>query len=176
MFRLNGVEWLLLLLLLVLLGPILVEESSSAYHLVVSFNLSCPYPLCVYVFVCLNLGLGSWIGGKHKNDATTPAKLAAAWRTARVTTAPGPSRYTFAHFKAHALPGAEDLIAADASMISIPYKTGYSPMLWQQGINCMLEKKKGSFRVDKLRAILLSEAPFNMMNKIMGRDTMTFAE
>ena len=114
--------------------------------------------------------------GTQVNLSITPEKLAKAWRTARVTTAPGPSGYTFAQFKAHAQPEADDLIAIDARMLSIPYQTGYSPKLWQQGINCMLEKKKGNFRVDKLRAILLYEAQFNMMNKIMGRDVMAAAE
>jgi len=61
-------------------------------------------------------------------------------------------------------------------MAAIPYQTGFSPRLWQHGINCMLEKKKGNFRVDKLRAILLYEAEFNQVNKILGRDCMFFAE
>ena len=104
------------------------------------------------------------------------SKWRKAWRRARETTSGGPSGYTFAHYKANCLPGAEDLADIDRAFVSIPYKTGYSPSLWQQGINCMLEKKKGNFRVDKLRAILVYEAEFNMANKILGRDAMFFAE
>jgi hypothetical protein len=39
-----------------------------------------------------------------------------------------------------------------------------------------LRKKKGNFRVDKLRAILLYEANFNQNNKKLGRDMMYTAE
>ena len=58
----------------------------------------------------------------------------------------------------------------------IPYISGYSPIRWQKGIDVMLEKKKGNFRVDKLRAILLHEANFNQNNKKLGRDMMYTAE
>jgi hypothetical protein len=40
----------------------------------------------------------------------------------------------------------------------------------------MLEKKKGNFRVDKMRAILLYEANFNQNNKKLGRDMVYTAE
>jgi len=42
-------------------------------------------------------------------------------------------------------------------MAAIPYQTDYTPQRWKQGMEVMLEKKKGNFRVDKLRAILLFE-------------------
>ena len=44
------------------------------------------------------------------------------------------------------------------------------------GTNVMLEKQKGNFRVDKLRAILLYEAAFNQNNKKLGREMMYSAE
>jgi hypothetical protein len=62
------------------------------------------------------------------------------------------------------------------AMAHIPYASEYSPERWQKGINVMLEKKKGNFRVDKLRAILLYEANFNRNNKKLGRDVMYTAE
>ena len=40
----------------------------------------------------------------------------------------------------------------------------------------MLEKKKGVFRVDKLRTILLFEADANHNNKLIGRTAMRNAE
>ena len=40
----------------------------------------------------------------------------------------------------------------------------------------MLEKHKGNFRVDKLRAILLYEADFNQNNKKLGREMMYLAK
>ena len=99
-----------------------------------------------------------------------------AWLKSRENTSAGPSGYSFAHFKANSLPGAEDLARIDLLFARIPFLTGYSPTLWQRGINCMLEKKKGNFRVDKLRAILVYEAEFNMINKIIGREAMKNAE
>ena len=61
-------------------------------------------------------------------------------------------------------------------MTSIPYETGISPNRWQNDTNVMLEKQKGNFRVDKLRAILLYEADFNQNNKKLGREMMYSAE
>ena len=47
----------------------------------------------------------------------------------------------------------------------------------KKGLNCMLEKKKGVNRVDKLRAILLMEADFNFVNKlIFGSRMLRHAE
>jgi hypothetical protein len=61
-------------------------------------------------------------------------------------------------------------------MAHIPYISGYSPVCWQNGIDVMVEKRKGNFRVDKLRPILLCEANFNQNNKKLGRDMMYTAE
>ena len=96
------------------------------------------------------------------------------WRKAKERTSSGPSGITFAHFKAGIR---DDVVAAfEAIMSSIPYETGISPDRWQQGTNVMLEKQKGNFRVDKLRAILLYEADFNQNNKKLGREMMFTAE
>ena len=96
------------------------------------------------------------------------------WRKAKERTSSGPSGITFAHFKA----GLRDQVVSEfeARMTSIPYETGISPDRWQQGINVMLEKQKGNYRVDKLRAILLYEADFNQNNKKLGREMMFKAE
>ena len=61
-------------------------------------------------------------------------------------------------------------------MTNIPYATGLAPTRWKSGINVMIEKKKGDFRVNKLRTILLFEADFNQNNKLLGRDMMYNAE
>lgn len=114
--------------------------------------------------------------GRRLDTGLSTEKYCQAWKSAKEKTAPGPSGYHFGHFKANTLPEAMDLAAFDTTMASICYDTGHSPRLWQQGLNCMLEKKKGNFRVDKLRAILLYEADFNMLQKILGRDCMFLAE
>ena len=96
------------------------------------------------------------------------------WSKAKERTSSGRSGITFAHFKA----GAKEpwLAEFETIMTSIPFETGMSPSRWQQGINVMLEKKKGIRRVDKLRAILLYEADFNQNNKMIGRNMMYTAE
>ena len=84
------------------------------------------------------------------------------WNKAKEWTPLGISGINFAHFKA----GTMDPVVAEfeAIMTSVPYETGISPRRWQQGVNVMLEKQKGNFRVDKLRAIILYEADFNQNN------------
>lgn len=96
------------------------------------------------------------------------------WRQAKEDKSSGPSGITFAHFKA----GALDPVIADleARMTAIPYTLGISPTRWQKGINVMLEKQKGNFNVEKLRAILLYEADFNQNNKKLGKEMMYTAE
>ena len=46
-------------------------------------------------------------------------------------------------------------------------KSGIRLKRWAQGLTVMLEKMEGNIRVDKLRAILLMEADFNQMNKLL---------
>ena len=53
--------------------------------------------------------------------------------------------------------------------------SGDSPRRWRKGIN-MIEKKKDTLKMDKLRTILLYEVDFNMNNEYMGRDMMYKAE
>ena len=62
------------------------------------------------------------------------------------------------------------------SFANILYLTGYSPLRWQYGINAIIPKEEGNFRVDRLRTFLLYEADFNFNNKILGRRMMQNAE
>ena len=61
-------------------------------------------------------------------------------------------------------------------MTNIPYATGLAPTRWKSGVNVMLEKKKGDFRVNRLRTILLFEADFNQNNKLLVKEMMSHAE
>jgi hypothetical protein len=47
---------------------------------------------------------------------------------------------------------------------------------WKQGIDVMIPKKLGSLRASQLRTIVLMEPDFNLINKIMGRRIMAYAE
>ena len=96
------------------------------------------------------------------------------WKRAKEQTSSGKSGITFGHLKAGAM--CPEIAEFEAQMADIPYKSGMSPARWNKALNVMLEKKKGNFRVDKLRAIVLFEADFNQNNKQLGRETMFTAE
>jgi len=46
-------------------------------------------------------------------------------------------------------------------------KSGIRSTRWAKGLTVMLEKIEGNIKVDKLRAILLMEADFIQMNKLL---------
>ena len=51
----------------------------------------------------------------------------------------------------------------------IPFTTGYSPKVWQEGIDSMIPKKVADLRPEKLRLILLMDARFNHNNKLIEK-------
>jgi len=69
-----------------------------------------------------------------------------------------------------------NIVLFNATMASLPLKTGYLPCRWWEGLNVMLEKTPGNFNVEKLRIILLFEADFNSNNKWLGCMVMYMAE
>ena len=96
------------------------------------------------------------------------------WKKALEATASGKSEIHFGHFKAgsqHA-----KIAALETMMSGIPWITGYSPIRWRVGVDIMIEKKPGNYKVQELRTILLLEADFNNGNKGVGRMLMTNAE
>jgi hypothetical protein len=70
------------------------------------------------------------------------------WSKSKERTSSGRSGIHFGHFKAGALH--TGIARFDATMANIPYQTGYAPSLWQHGINTILLKTKGDYRVGKL--------------------------
>ena len=59
------------------------------------------------------------------------------------------------------------LASLHASFINVASTTGIALSRWQKGLTVMLEKVAGNIKVDKLRAILLMEAEFNFLNKLI---------
>jgi Reverse transcriptase (RNA-dependent DNA polymerase) len=80
----------------------------------------------------------------------------------------------FGHFRAQA--SNDTLGRCDALMAHIPYRTGYSPIRWQEGRGVMLLKEAGNFNAEKMRTILLLPPDFNFNNKLFGRQLMYHAE
>ena len=76
----------------------------------------------------------------------------------------------FGHYKAAV--DSDYMSEMHSLMSTIATATGYSFDRWQNGLTVLLEKKEGLRIIQKLRAILLMEADFNMVNKIMIGDRM----
>jgi hypothetical protein len=70
-----------------------------------------------------------------------------------------------------------DIIANfEATMANIPILSGYVPRQWFKAVDCMLLKKPGECRVDKLRTIILFNPEANHTFKFLGRAMMAHAE
>jgi hypothetical protein len=87
------------------------------------------------------------------------------WRRAREATSSSYSGIHFGHYKAAGQ--SEFLSSFFAKKISLIARTGCPPHRWGVGLTVMLEKIAGIALVNKLRAILLMEADFNMHNRII---------
>ena len=86
---------------------------------------------------------------------------------AKETKSSGGSIIHFGHCKSMAQD--DELSAMEAAFLSIPLRSGYPYHYWHKGIDCTLVKKANSYRVDKLRTIVLFEADFNFINKAVSR-------
>ena len=87
------------------------------------------------------------------------------WRKTKERTSSSISGLHFGHYKAAA---ANDTLSEIHALMTELAVTGASPFArWEKGLSCMLEKKAGVIKVDKLRAILLMEADFNFFNGLM---------
>jgi hypothetical protein len=100
--------------------------------------------------------------------------FATGWAKSKERTSSSPFGLGFTNYKAHALK--EDLTKMDFQLASIPFRTGASPIHWQQGMNAWLLKKPNEYRVSKMRTILLYDAACNQNNKWTGRAAMTHSE
>jgi hypothetical protein len=85
-----------------------------------------------------------------------------------------PSTLHFGHFKA--LIEHPDLVEFEVSLLNILLQSGYSPSRWRKGLNIMLLKMPGCYDLATFRSILLYEADFNFVLKLMGRRMTCNAE
>lgn len=96
------------------------------------------------------------------------------WKKTKEFTATGKSGVHFGHFKASIQN--QTIMDIDRKLAEVSLKYGYSLTRWQQGTDIMIPKKSDSIRVDRLRTIVLFEADFNFVNKIIGKRLMNNAE
>ncbi len=70
----------------------------------------------------------------------------------------------------------DDLTDFHTQMIDITLMTGYSPTRWCIGLNVMIPKKTGNYKVTDLWTLLLYDAEFNATHKWIRRIIMQRAE
>ena len=97
----------------------------------------------------------------------TTAEYQAGWNKAKEQTSSGGKVIHFGHCKAIAQD--DELASMDTAFLSIPIRIGYVFESWKKAIDCSLQKKANSLRANKLRTIVLFEADFNFVNKIISR-------
>jgi hypothetical protein len=96
------------------------------------------------------------------------------WLKCREYTSSGRSGLHFGHFKASALD--DHLTEVDRLFLEISMTHGIILNRWLQAIDVMIPKKANSVHVTKLRTIMLFEADWNYMNKLIGKRIMQQAE
>jgi len=95
----------------------------------------------------------------------TPEEFQHFWKRVREGTASSYSGIHYGHYKAAA--HSDKISNFLAKKITLISRTGVPPERWSYGLTVMLEKIAGISLVNKLRAILLMEADFNMHNKLL---------
>ena len=97
------------------------------------------------------------------------------WRRAKEDTSSSESGLHFGHYKASAILESEEawwMCHFDAMKASLALKRGLYYSRYSRGLSVMLEKEMGVRLVSRLRAILLMEADFNAVNKIIFGNRM----
>ena len=96
------------------------------------------------------------------------------WKKAKEKTSSGGIILHFGHCKSMAQN--DGLAQLEAMFLSSAMKSGYAYASWRKGVDCTLQKKANSLRIDKLRTIVLFEADFNFVNKFISRKIAKKAE
>ena len=97
--------------------------------------------------------------------AVTAKDFQSYWKSCRERTSSSLSNRHFGHYKASAF----NLYLSEihACMGHLALRHGTFLFRWSKGLTVMLEKEAGVKKVNKLRAILLMEADFNFLNKLI---------
>jgi hypothetical protein len=102
------------------------------------------------------------------SNTITEEEFCHMFNNTREATASSPSGIHVGHYKiATQIP---KLCTILTKMMSIPFQHNFPPERWQKSTHFMIEKIKGSPKINKLRIIQLIEADFNAALKIkIGR-------
>jgi hypothetical protein len=102
-----------------------------------------------------------------------PSENQMGWKKRKLASAE-PSGLTMGHYAV----GGEDklLNGIDTLLRQNPYQFGFSPEAWQTITDVEIFKKAGIYDMELMRTIQRMHAEFNMNNKKLGQDMMSFAE
>ena len=89
----------------------------------------------------------------------------AHWKQSREATASSYSGLHYGHYIAHC--NSPIVAASKCQLVNLAISNRTPLKRWLNGVSIMLEKSLGNIQVYKLRAILLLEADFNVINKII---------
>ena len=119
------------------------------------------------------------------STAFSTEDVVTGWAKMRESTASAPGSH-YGHYKTASVAARlpkdhpdHTLILAElfAKMTSLPLKHGFAPVRWQYCIDAILEKIPGKPLIEKLRVIMLYEADFNFVLKLIwGRRLVRHAE
>ena len=92
------------------------------------------------------------------------------WERANERISSSYSGLHFGHYKGHTKMSA--IAEIKYKLVNLAVKGGQPLIRWIKGVSIMLEKVVGNIDVQKLRAILLLEADFNTLYKIVFNDRL----
>ena len=87
------------------------------------------------------------------------------WHKAKERTSSSFSGLHFGHYKC--ISDTKELVEFNSEFLNIVVNTGIVLERWTKVLSIMLEKTKGNINVEKLRGILLMEADYNFISKLL---------